>query len=362
MAGEVLSQEEVENLLNIMSQGTEKKDAKPAPGGAAAGADTGKLKGLAPVAISNQSSWSRQEKVTPYDFKRPERVGKEQMKALQTLHEGFGRKFAAGLSGMLRTNVEVKLTSVDQLTYSEFIFSLDNPTCFNLLRADPLEGNLILDINPSILFPMIDRLLGGGREGTLVARRPLTDIELRLVRRVTDMFLKEMTAAWENIVELNLSVIQTESNPQLIQIVPPNEVVVIVCFEVALIEVRGIINLCIPYNAFERVGSKLGSTSWMTYGNRKQATPQSIKRISKSVRNTRVNVTVKLASAEIHVRELMNLRVGDIICTEKNVNTPLLVSLEGMPRYWATPGTYKGYTSVRIEEIIEDPTEIIAQD
>ena len=86
------------------------------------------------------------------------------MRALQTLHEGFSRNFGAALSGLLRSIVEVKLTSVDQLTYSEFVFSLENPTCFNLLRADPLEGNLILDINPSILYPIIDRLLGGGRE------------------------------------------------------------------------------------------------------------------------------------------------------------------------------------------------------
>ena len=104
------------------------------------------------------------EKIAPYDFKRPERVGKEQMRALQTLHEGFGRNFGAALSALLRSIVEVKLTSVDQLTYSEFVFSLENPSCFNLLKAEPLEGNLILDINPSILYPIIDWLLGGGRE------------------------------------------------------------------------------------------------------------------------------------------------------------------------------------------------------
>lgn len=106
------------------------------------------------------------EKVTTYDFKRPERVGKEQMRALQTMHEGFGRNYGASLSALLRTIVEVKLTSVDQLTYSEFVFSLENPTCFNLINADPLEGQLILDINPSLLFPIIDRLLGGGTDST----------------------------------------------------------------------------------------------------------------------------------------------------------------------------------------------------
>jgi len=364
MAGEVLSQEEVENLLNIMSKG-EKKDATvpvAAPVAVAAGgggAATGKPLGFGGGAAPK--TWARQEKVTPYDFKRPERVGKEQMKALQTLHEGFGRKFAAGLSAMLRTIVEVKLTSVDQLTYSEFIFSLDNPTCFNLLRAEPLEGNLILDINPSILYPMIDRLLGGGREGTLLARRPLSEIELRLVSRITALFLKEMKTAWENVLDLDLSVIQVESNAQLIQIVPPNEVVVLVAFEVALIEVRGIINLCIPYNAFERISGKLASNTWVTFG-RKQATPQSIKKISKSVRNMHVEMKVKLATSKIPMNQLVQLRVGDLICTEKNVNTPLLVSVEGIPKYWAKPGVYRGYTAIQIEEVIEDPTDIIAQE
>ena len=103
--------------------------------------------------LGGETTFRPREKVTVYDFKRPERVGKEQMRSLQTMHEGFGRNFGAALSALLRTMVEVKLTSVDQLTYSEFVFSLENPTCFNLISAAPLEGQLILDINPSILFP-----------------------------------------------------------------------------------------------------------------------------------------------------------------------------------------------------------------
>jgi flagellar motor switch protein FliM len=361
MGGEVLSQAEVENLLNIMTKGEEGEGgapepaAKPKPSAESASASPG----VAVPASDSSSLWTH-EKVTPYDFKRPERVGKEQMKALQTLHEGFGRNFAAGLSAMLRSIVEVKLTSVDQLTYSEFIFSLDNPTCFNLLRADPLEGNLILDINPSILYPMIDRMLGGGREGTLLARRPLTEIELRLVSRITDLFLNEMKHAWENVLELDLEVVQVESNPQLIQIVPPNEVVVLVCFEVALVEVRGIINLCIPYNAIERISSKLASNTWVSYG-RRQATPQSIEKLSKSIRNMHVNMKVKLAETKVKMSDLINLQVGDIICTEKNVHSPLLVSVEGVPKYYAKPGAFKGFSAVQVEDVIEDPSSIIAE-
>src|ERR1044072_4864592 len=172
MSNDVLSQAEVESLLSALD-GRE--------------ADV--------IADAASSRIKHRDKISPYDFQRPQRVGKEQMRSLQTMHEGFGRNFGAALSGLLRSIVEVKLTSVDQLTYSEFVFSLENPTCFNLLKADPLEGHLILDINPSILYPIIDRLLGGGRDSSTVTRRPLTEIELRLVSRITGLFLDEMRRA-----------------------------------------------------------------------------------------------------------------------------------------------------------------------
>src|SRR5437868_1282847 len=200
MADEVLSQAEVESLLSSMEAQSARAGVPSAPPPVATGSSSSRLPGRP------------REKITPYDFKRPERVGKEQMRALQSLHEGFGRNFGAELSALLRCIVEVKLTSVDQLTYSEFIFSLENPTCFNLLRAEPLEGNLILDINPSILYPIIDRLLGGGRETGPLARRPLTEIELRLVSRITGLFLQELHHAWENVVDLDLAVDRVESN------------------------------------------------------------------------------------------------------------------------------------------------------
>jgi len=356
MGGELLSQSEVEALIGMMT------DAGSAPA-TSAGSRFGPGQGIADRGESIKTSahaWTPKEKVTSYDFKSPDRVGKEQMKTLQTMHEGFGRKFAAGLSAMLRAVVDVKLTTVDQLAYSEFVFGLDNPTCFNLLRAEPLEGNLILDLNPAILYPMIDRLLGGGREPAMTSRRPLTEIELRLVLKVTKMFLQELRHAWENVIELDFEVIQTESNPQLIQVVPQNEVVIVLCFEVALIEARGGITLCIPYNSFERIANKLTSNAWTGYSSKKQATPQTIKRISKDVRNMRAMVKVKLAESKMKMHEFMNLRVGDVICTQKKADSPLMVSVEGIPKYWATPGKYKGYTAIQIEENIDDPTNIIA--
>jgi flagellar motor switch protein FliM len=351
MSGDVLSQTEVENLLSAMAAGSKEPPA-------AAPSTAPQRAPVQPARVASQPALPPRlrEKVIPYDFKRPERVGKEQMRALQTLHEGFGRNYGAALSGLLRSIVEVKLTSVDQLTYSEFVFSLENPTCFNLLKAEPLEGNLILDINPSILYPIIDRLLGGGREGGPLARRPLTEIEMRLVSRITGLFLDELRHAWENVLDLQLEVVQIESNPQLVQIVPPNEVVVLISFELTIGDIRGMMNLCIPYNSIERIGSKLSANSWVAYG-RRQATPENVRQISQGLYSSVVELEVELAQTEIDTGELIGLRVGDIITTQKDIHSPLVVSVEGVGKFHARPGAFKGHKAILIEGAIERASE-----
>jgi flagellar motor switch protein FliM len=324
MSGDVLSQAEVESLLSAMD-----------------GRETD-------VVVDAATSRLRhRDKISPYDFKRPERVGKEQMRSLQTMHEAFGRNFGAALSALLRTIVELKLTSVDQLTYSEFVFSLENPTCFNLINARPLEGQLILDINLSLLFPIIDRLLGGGNDASPPARRPLTEIELRLVSKITDLFCAEMKHAWGNVLDLDLSIDRVESNPQLVQIVPPNEVVVLISFELTLGEARGMMNLCIPFNSIERISGRLSSNSWISYGTKK-ATPENIQRISNRLNGAVVDVVVELAETNISTSDLIGLRVGDIIATEKDVERPLIVSVEGRPKFHAQAGAFKGRKAIQV--------------
>jgi flagellar motor switch protein FliM len=328
MSGDVLSQAEVESLLSAMD--SRESDV---------------------IADAATSRIRHREKVSPYDFKRPERVGKEQMRSLQTMHEAFGRNFGASLSALLRTIVEMKLTSVDQLTYSEFVFSLENPTCFNLINAQPLEGQLILDVNLSLLFPIIDRLLGGGSDSSTVVRRPLTEIELRLVSRITDLFCKEMKHAWENVLDLNLSIDRVESNPQLVQIVPPNEVVVLISFELSIGDSRGMMNFCIPFNAIERISGRLSANSWVSYG-KKMATPEHIKRISGQLSDALVEVVVDLAETNISTSDLISLKVGDIIATEKDVERPLVVSIEGQPKFHATAGAFKGHKAIQVVGLV----------
>lgn len=336
MSDDVLSQAEVESLLNAIDPELSRPPSSstsevPSP--------------RAPLVRSR-------EKVTPYDFKRPERVGKEQMRALQFLHEGFGRSFGAAMSALLRTIIEVRLTSVDQLTYSEFVFSLENPTCFNLLRAHPLDGNIILDLNPSILYPIIDRLLGGGKNAGPPARRPLTEIELLLVSRITKIFNMELTKAWENVLELELSVERVESNPQLVQVVPPNEVVILISFELSLGETRGMMNLCIPFNSIERISSKLTANSWVGYS-RSGSTPESIEMMTQRLDGSRVQLVVTLAESTVSTADLIGLRVGDVITTEKDVHSPLRVDIQGVEKFGAKPGSFKGKAAIQVLDTIQ---------
>lgn len=170
MSEEILSQNQVEDLIRAM----ESENAEP-PSSDDASSDPG-----GPQSSHMPTSGKPRVRTTNYDFKRPERVGKELMGAMRSLHEGLGRAFNAKLSGLLRSITEVKLVSADQLTYSEFIYSLETPTCFCVLDAQPLEGHWILDIAPSLSFAIIDRMLGGDPQPAELPKRSLTEIENRL--------------------------------------------------------------------------------------------------------------------------------------------------------------------------------------
>ncbi len=290
---------------------------------------------------------AQRQRVVAYDFKRPERVGKEQMRAFQSLHEGFARNFGASLSALLRTIVEAKLISVDQLTYSEFVYSLEIPTCFNLLKPMPLEGNWILDISPSLLYPIIDRMLGGAATPESAMKRPLSEIEIRLTTRITSAFLRDLTIAWSNAVSLRVEVERIESNPQLVQIVPPNEVVILVSFELTMGKTRGMVNLCIPFNTIERIGSKLTNNSWIGYAS-SRSTEASQKQISNLISESVTEVVVTLARSTLRATDLLNLQVGDIVSTEKDIRDPLEVEVQGLVKFTAKAGALKGRKAIEL--------------
>ena len=285
--------------------------------------------------------------VRTYDFKRPERVSKDQMRALQALHEAFARNFGAAVSGFLRTIVEVKVATCEQMTYAEFISALPNPTCFNLMEARPLQGQMCLEISPLIIYPIIDRLLGGTNQELFIPQRPMTLIETRLISKVTARGLAALAEAWATVKPLEFSITATESNPQLVQIVPPNEVVVVIGFELKMAARAGTMNLCIPYTVIEPVMEELAEQNWFSVA-KAEKSPALRERIEGSLSGAGLTVTGLMAETTITLRDLMGLSVGDIVVTEKSAADPVVLCVEGRKTHLAHVGQFKGQRAVRV--------------
>ncbi len=285
--------------------------------------------------------------VRPYDFKRPERVSKDQMLALQTLHEGFARNFGASLSGFLRTIVECRVASCEQMTYSEFIASLPNPTSFNLIESDQLDGQICLELSPLIIYPIIDRLLGGTSHDLFIPQRPMTLIEMRLISNVTNRGLATLGEAWSGVREMQFEITSTESNPQLVQIVPPNEVVVVISFEIKLASRAGTMSLCIPYNAIEPLMDELSAQSWFN-ASVKKATPELVDRLRSGVSSATVELSGVLAETTITLRDLATMQPGDLIVTETPATAPAVLSVGGERKFLAELGQLKRHRALRV--------------
>jgi flagellar motor switch protein FliM len=333
---DVLDQSEVDALLAAVDSGT-------AP-----------AKEVSPTVFGSHGK--SQVEVQLYDFKRPERVSKDQMRALEALHEGFGRNFGAAISGYLRTIIEVSVAHIEQLTYSEFIHSLPNPTCFNLLKAEQLDGQLCLEISPLIIYPIVDRLLGGSNAELFIPQRPLTQIEQRLVQRITDRATHHLSEAWSNLTPVTFRVEDFESNPQLVQIVPPNETVVVIGFELKMGNRAGTMSLCIPYNVIEPIMGMLAAQNWFSY-QRKGGHEDYLRKLTKNVSNAPVQMRAFLAQTNIRLNDLISLKPGDLITTEKNCGRDVLIQVEGKNKFLAQIGQFRGSRAVRITRVIQQPVE-----
>lgn len=323
---EILDQTEVDALLAAVSSGE------------AEGGDGSMMDVMSPPAPRD---------VTVYDFKRPERVSKDQMRSLQSIHEGFARNFGASLSAFLRTIVETRVATTEQLTYSEFIHSLPSPTCFNLLSAPQLTGQVCLEISPLIVFPIVDRLLGGTNSDIFIPQRPLTLIETRLVNRIIDRALINLSEAWSEYFEVKFEIAGTESNPHLVQIVAPNEVVVVIGFEIKVGARAGTMSICVPFNVIEPVISKLATQSWLTYGKGAAATEQ-VRRVTQSLRRAELDLCAYLGQTKITVEELVNLAPGDIINIDKLVTRDFVLRVRGQNKFAGRLGKLRGHRALQI--------------
>jgi flagellar motor switch protein FliM len=319
---DILDQSEVDALLEAVKKGSVVTGA------------------AAPAAVRSDSPH-----VQHYDFKRPERVSKEQLRALQNVNEIFARNLGATIASMIRTIVEVRLLAVEQMNYGEFIASLPNPTCFNLLEVKALDGEAILEISPSTIFPIIDRLLGGGLPETSMPNRPLTQIEQRLASSIIQRAVEQLRAAWANIAELDFVVTKTEYNPQLMQIRSPNEAVVVARFEAKIGKANGLMNLCFPFVVIEPVISGFTAQTWLAQAKKHEARDYS-EQIGKNLSKATLEAVCYLAESTIRLSDLVDLQVGHIIETDRPANSDISLCIEGKLKFKCKAGVHKNHKAI----------------
>jgi flagellar motor switch protein FliM len=330
---DILSQEEVDALLSAVSAGGE-SDLGTKPGDAAAAeapADTDKTLSL-------------------YDFRRPDRVSKDQMRTLQNLHEGYARQFSTTLTNFLRTFVEIELVSVDQLTYSEFVMSISNPSCIYVFKMEPLEGNAILEINPSLVFFIIDRLFGGQGKPS-EQNRELTLIEQNVIHRIVERGLNDLKEIWEHVGIFNPKIETYETNPQFVQIAPPGETVILISLEVRMQNASGLMSLCFPYMLLESVINNLSGASWMS--SQSTATQETRTVLEHEIQSITLPVSVLIGQTRLTVRDLLQLQRGDILALDKLYDSELLIQVGGKTKMGGKSGLIGRKKAAKITRIIE---------
>ncbi|MDQ0206335.1 flagellar motor switch protein FliM [Alkalicoccobacillus murimartini] len=296
-----------------------------------------------------------QKKVRVYDFKRALRFSKEQIRSLTRIHENFSRLLTSFFSAQLRTFVQIHVASVDQLPYEEFISSIPKMTILNVFEPTPLNGRILMEVNPNIAYAMLDRLMGG--KGASVNKIDnLTEIETKLMSALFQRTLDSFTEAWSSVVEIDPILDEIEVNPQFLQMVPPNETVVVISLSTSIAETSGMITICLPHMVLEEILPKLSNHYWLQE-NKKLRSPNEQKQLEKQVRDTPLLVQAELGRSEMTIQEFLHLGEGDVIELNQSIHDPLVLSVGGESKYLAQPGKQKNKLAVQVTHVLEEADE-----
>lgn len=325
---DILSQEEVDLLLNAVSKGEVEPEPQP-------------------------FETVRTRDMLTYDFRRPDRVSTEQLKGLQSLFENFARQLSIVLPPFLRTVVRVDLLSLDPLTYDEFILSVSRPTTLCEINMSPLDGNAVIELSPSIVFPVVDRILGG--KGQMLGEtRPLTEIEERIIHRIVLMMLDCWRSSWEHLIEFKMSIRALESDPLMVQVVPGSDMVILVGYEMHVGEAVGQMNMCIPVVFLNPVLDQITRQSQFIRKRSARVAEQTRKTIMHTLLKALVPVDAVLGTARMDVDDVANLEVDDIIQLDWDATEAIKVEVGAIERFRARPGRSGGQSAIQLASIVRE--------
>lgn len=329
MAGEVLSQSEIDALLSAISTGEMSADEMRAE--------------------------EDKKKVKVYDFKRALRFSKDQIRSLTRIHENFARLLTTFFSAQLRTYVQISVASVDQIPFEEFVRSIPNMTLINVFEVPPLDGNILMEINPNIAYSMLDRLMGGsGASYSNVDN--LTEIEQKIMTNLFERSFDNLREAWENVAEIDPMLVELEVNPQFLQMISPNETVIVISMNTVIGETSGMINICIPHVVLEPIIHNLSVQYWMQ-SNTKEPTEAQIKALKTRVKEADLELVAELGTTVITIEDFLTMGIGDVIQLDQKINESLILKVGDIPKFTVQPGKLKKKMAVQIIDSLKGGDE-----
>ncbi len=323
--GEVLSQNEIDDLLKALSDGeldvNEMKE------------DTGK-------------------QVRDYDFKRPAKFSKEHLRTLEIIFEHYGRLLSTNLPVYLRKNVQVSVVNSEALTFSEFTNSLANPVLLGIINFAPLNGSIMLELASNLGYAIVDRMLGG--QGLpLDKNREFSEIELAIIEKILVVCVRLFREPWKNVLEISPVLERLETNPQFAQIIAPTDMISIVTLNIKMGDVEGLMNICLPYFTLETIMDRLNTRYW--YSNMQEKTEEEFgEQIEGVIRRVGIPIKAVLGQSSISVSDFVNLQIGDIIRLDTHVEDELQIYVGNIHKFTALPGSSKESYAVRITSIIRE--------
>ena len=322
--GDILSQNEIDDLLKALNTGE--------------------------IDVHQMSSTTDERKIKVHDFRRPSKFAKDHMKTLNIIHDNYARLMTNFLSAYLRTLVQVEVISVEAIAYYEFNNSISNPAVLGVVDFSPLSGSIIFEMDPSIAFALIDRILGG--KGLPMDRvREFTEVELAIIERIFIQILNLMREPWENVIAVRPRLEKIETNAQFAQIISANEIVALITLGARIGEVEGMINICIPHMVVEPIVSRLSTKFWFSIVVKDDS--QDIKdTIGLKIESTKVPVKAILGRTSILVSDFLELTSGDVIPLDSTVNGDLEILVGDLLKFYASPGVRKNKVAVKVSEIV----------
>ena len=325
MAGDILSQNEIDALLSALNTGEMNAD---------------ELK-----------KEQVERKVKVYDFKRALRFSKDQIRSLTRIHENFARLITTFFSAQLRTYVQITVASADQIPYEEFIRSIPKMTILNVFEVPPLDGRILMEINPNIAYALLDRMMGG--KGVSINKVDnLTEIETKIMTSTFERAFENYAEAWSTVAEINPMHAEFEINPQFLQMVSPNDTVVVISLNTTIGETSGMMNICIPHVVLEPIIPRLSAHYWMQSSKKERAKTEIIQ-LEKHVEKSHVEVIGELGKSEITIQDFLMLDIGDVIELTNKITDPLYINVGNIPKFTAQPGKAGKKLAMQVLEVVK---------